>query len=98
VLIALAPPPFFIGLVIFLGLLEYSLIINAEEWLLSMKFGKEYIAYRAQTPLILPRFRSRFKGSSQRFSFKKVRAEVWTLFFLALVYLLILLRLQLLPE
>lgn len=103
VLLALAPPPFVVGLVLFLGLLEYGLIINAEEWELNLRWGREYWRYRADTPLLLPKLHPRDKSPSQQFSFKNLRFENlraggWTLLVLGLVYLLILLRLQLLPD
>lgn len=98
VLLALAPPPFLTGLVLFLWLVEYGLILNAEEWELNLRWGREYQRYRAETPILLSKFRLRDEGPSSQFSFKNLRFEGWTLLLLGLAYLLILLRLQLFPE
>jgi protein-S-isoprenylcysteine O-methyltransferase Ste14 len=76
-----------IALVVFLlFVIEYSLIVHAEEKELAERFGAAYRDYQQNVPAILPR-RAR-PGAPSSFDWKRARGELTTLVVLAAVYLL----------
>jgi protein-S-isoprenylcysteine O-methyltransferase Ste14 len=93
VLSALNPMWWLSCLIVVLFLLEYRLIIQAEEHELSQRFGSDYEAYRRSTAwLVGPPGPG---TATQRFSFRRAGNEAGTLAVLVSCYLLALLRMRL---
>ena len=93
VLIALQPSIYLIILILILFLIEYSIIIKAEEDFLFNSYGNDYLNYCKTTGMIFPKsLRPRLSDNNQKFIFKNYLKEIQTVVILLLIYGLIYLR------
>ena len=94
VLIGFHSPFYLIILMLGLFLVEYSIIIKAEQAFLINRFGNDYLTYRKITGMIFPKFfRERILASgNQKYLFKNALREIQTVIIFLLIYGLIYLR------
>lgn len=94
VLIGFHSPFYLIILILVLFLVEYSIIINAEQIFLKNHFCNDYLTYSKMTSMIFPKsFRPTITATNNpKYLFKNALREIQTIIILLLIYGLIYLR------